>query len=214
MISENPRFHILVYISDSVLACIWHCIRPLRLGRSGYNEGAGNTQGLVLNPDYRKVMNTYSLYLPSWIFEAVLSHDVPPVPHCHQRFVANVCCWHFLCHHSFIPPGDAFFGLQGLPGLAYGYPLCRNRHLFHGQSVDCPLWRRAGAVEPCSMLTSILIQIKAWIYLFIYQYIYPGWAGYKNCILPQRPAENNVQDKKANIFNKKKKRRQFLKSLL
>ena len=23
---------------------------------------------------------------------------------------------------------------------------------------------------------------------FIYQYIYPGWAGYKNCILPQRPA--------------------------
>ena len=31
--------------------------------------------------------------------------------------------------------------------------------------------------------------------LFIYQYIYPGWAGYKNCILPQRPAENNVQEK-------------------
>ncbi len=32
-------------------------------------------------------------------------------------------------------------------------------------------------------------------FYFIYQYIYPGWAGYKNCILPQRPAENNVQEK-------------------
>ncbi len=32
-------------------------------------------------------------------------------------------------------------------------------------------------------------------FLFIYQYIYPGWAGYKDCILPQRPAENSVQEK-------------------
>ena len=37
-------------------------------------------------------------------------------------------------------------------------------------------------------------------YPYVYQY--PGWAGYKKCILPQRPAENNVHKKIANILNK------------
>ncbi len=38
------------------------------------------------------------------------------------------------------------------------------------------------------------------VYYFIYQYIYPGWACYKNCILPQRPAENKVKGKKQQIY--------------
>ena len=36
----------------------------------------------------------------------------------------------------------------------------------------------------------------------MYHDIYNGWAGYKSCILPQRPPKKNPLTRIANTFNK------------